>query len=185
MRRNWSKFLIVPLLICLSSCAFGTRRPILSYTAVTPVRSPNNIVIKVVAFEDSRVNKKTIGEVRNAYGMKTADVITETNIVAWITNALKSELRNAGYTVKETTGENEIQGEILKVYCAALLNYKGEVMMKVSLKKGDEVLLDKMYSGEASKLNLACTAKGYGTTLEESLQKAMIQVVSDVDGSLK
>lgn len=184
MCKNWSKFLIVSLMISLSGCAFGTRRPILSYTAVTPIRTPNNIAIKVVVFEDSRVNKKTIGEVKNAYGMKTADVITDTNIAEWITNALKSELRNAGYTVIEAA-ENKIQGEILKVYCKALLSYEGEVMIKVSLRKGNKKLLDKMYSGEASKLNLACTAKGYGVTLEESLQQAMVKVVSDVDMALK
>lgn len=184
MAKHWSRFIVVLLMIFASGCAFGTRRPILNYTAVTPVRTPNNIAIKVVAFEDSRINKKAIGEVRNAYGMKTADVITDTNIAEWITNALKSELRNAGYTVIEAA-ENEIQGEILKVYCRALLSYEGEVTIKVSLRKGNKKLLDKMYSGEASKLNLVCTAKSYGITLEESLQKAMIKVVSDVDRALQ
>ena len=176
---------VAVMTVSFSGCAFGTRRPTLGYTAIIPVRSPNNISIKVVQFEDVRPDKNIIGNVRNAWGIKTADVVTDTNISAWITDALKGELKNAGYTVVESVTENQVQGEVMKVYCDAFLNYEGEVMIKVVLKKGNNTLLGKVYSGKSTDLNWACTAKSYGVILERCLQQAMNQVISDVDRSLK
>lgn len=173
------------VLLNLSGCAFGTRKSTLRYTAVTPVKAPNNIQIKVAAFDDNRPDKNIIGNVRNGLGMKTADVVTDTNISSWTADALKTELKNAGYSIVEGDSQSEISGEVIKVYCDSYLNYEGEVIIKVTLKKDNNVLFTETYSGKASDLNWACTAKSYGVMLERSLQKALNQVVTDVEKSLK
>jgi len=169
----------------LSGCAFGTRHPMLAYTAITPVKAPNNISINVVQFNDSRPDKNIIGNVRNGWGMKTADVITDTNIADWITNALKAELKNAGYNVVQENASNSVSGDVLKVYCDTYLNYEGEVMIKIVLKKDNAVILDKTYSGKSTDLCWAATAKSYGIVLERSLQQAMNQVMEDLERSAK
>ena len=146
-------FAVVLSIVFLSGCAFGTRHPMLEYNTVTPVKPANNISIKISTFSDTRPDKNVIGNVRNGWGMKTADVITDTNIADWVSTALKSELKNAGYNVIEEDTKNLISGEVLKVYCDTYLNYEGEVMIKVVLKKDNSVILDKTYSGKSSDLS--------------------------------
>ena len=185
-----NKELIAVVMSCLltmaiSGCAFGTRRPTLDYLAVTPVKQQKNIAIKVVVFKDDRPDKNIVGNVRNGFGLKTADVITETNVSEWVTNALKVELKNDGYTIVDVGAENEISGEVIKVYCDSYMCYEGEVMIKVLLKRASNVLLEKTYSGKASDMNWAATAKSYGTILKQSLQQTMNQVVADVDRALQ
>lgn len=181
----FAMLLVSVLLLDINGCAFGTRRPILEYSPITSIRPSNNIVLQVIQLEDNRSDKNIIGNVRNAWGMKTADVVTDTNISRWITSALKSELKNAGYTVVDENSENEIKGEVTRVYCDALLNYEGEVSIKIVLNRGGEGLLNKIYSGKASALNWAATAKSYGVILQRSLQQAMNQVITDVDRTIK
>ena len=96
--------------VLLSGCAFGTRQPTLIYppavesgeksvahAAVTP--SPKNVRIVLKPFTDQRSDKKVVGTVRNAFGMRTADVIPTNSVTDWVTQALGTELRNNGYTV--------------------------------------------------------------------------------------
>lgn len=184
MRVLISAIIACTITATISGCAFGTRRPTLDYTAVTSAKQQKNIIVKVAVFKDDRPDKNIVGNVRNGLGLKTADVITETSISEWVTNALKAELKNDGYTIVDTSAENEIGGEVIKVYCDSYMCYEGEVMIKVSLKRANAVLLEKTYSGKASDLNWAATAKSYGTILQRSLQQIMIQVVGDVDGAL-
>ncbi len=180
-------FIIILSVIFLSGCAFATRKTFLEYNAITPVRNPNNVTIEVVPFEDDRPNKDTIGNVKNIFGVKTANILSEVNISQWITDALKSELENAGYKIVEKGTRNKIQGIVMKVYCNTLVDYEGEVIIKVSLKHGNNILLDKVYSGKSKKLSavVVLTLKAYRNILEKSLQQAMIQVVSDVDEILR
>jgi len=95
--------------VLLSGCAFGTRQPTLIYppavesgekavahAAVMPI--PKSVQIVLKPFTDQRSNKKVVGTVRNALGMRTADVIPTNSVTDWVTQALGTELRNNGYT---------------------------------------------------------------------------------------
>ncbi|MFH1798512.1 MAG: hypothetical protein ABH844_04120 [Candidatus Omnitrophota bacterium] len=170
--------------IMASGCAFGTRRPKLEYSAITPVCSQKDVRIRVEKISDVRPDKDVIGNVRNGFGMKTADVVTTTDIADWVTNALKLELNNAGYKVTVKESDNEISGEIVRVFCTANFNYEGEVIVSIILKVGSKVVINKTYSGKATALNWAATSKSYGTTLQRSLQQVMKQIVGDVERSL-
>ncbi len=46
------------------------------------------------------------------------------------------------------------------------------------------VLIDKKYSGKATNLNIAMTAKSYGKTIEQSLQNVMKQIILDINQKL-
>ncbi len=191
MNKGWLRFhrgfIIILLVIFLSGCAFATRKTFLEYKAITPIRNPNNVTIEVTPFEDDRPNRDTIGNVKNIFGVKTANILSEINISQWITDALKSELENAGYKIVEKGTRNKIQGIVMKVYCNTLVDYQGEVIIKVLLKRQNNILLNKVYYGQSSSLSgvVVLTLKSYRNILEKSLQQAMIQVVSDVDEILR
>ncbi len=183
---NKFKFIGFAVLVAVSfaGCAFGTRHPLLSYTPVSTSAQPRNITIYVETFKDERTEKNVIGNVRNGWGLKTADVVTDTSVSEWITNALKAELGNGGYVVAKDRVELAAGGEVITVYCDSFLQYEGTVTLGVVLKRNAEVLIDKKYTGKATNLNWASTAKSYGATLELSLQNTMKQIISDINQKL-
>ncbi len=168
----------------LAGCAFGTRKPILSYSPITSPRPAKGIAVQVAPLRDGRFEKELIGYMRNGYGMRTAKVVTETNISTWVTDALKAELTNAGYTVTEGSGPVTINGEVLQVFCDAYLQYEGKVELSLTVRRGSEVLLQKKYQGTSESLNLAGTSKSYALTLEKSLQSALRDVIREIDARL-
>ena len=167
--------------VVLTSCAFGTRHPLLEYKVVTANSQPKNITVYVENFKDERTEKNLIGNVRNGWGLKTADVVTDTDIAEWVTDALKTELGNGGYVVAKDRTELIAGGEVLTVYCDSYMQYEGNVTLGMVLKRNGETLIDKKYTGKATNLNIAATAKSYGKTVEQSLQNAMKQIISDIN----
>ena len=175
-------FLLLAICFIISGCAFGTRRPILKYTIGTISKPQNNINIFVDTFIDDRLDKEVIGHVRNGYGMKTAKVVTVTSISDWVSEAMKAELQNSGYTVTTDPNTNNIvEGEVIKVYCDSYMTYDGEVGIEVTLKKNGEEIFSRKYLGKDESINMACRAKSYGITLERCLQKALVDAVHDID----
>lgn len=179
------KILPLFLIAMISGCAFGTRRPLLEYNPIIRTSpEPRNVTVYVENFKDERADKSIIGNVRNGWGIKTADVVTDSNVAEWITGALKAEFGNYGYVVAKDRTELQAGGEVLTVYCDSFMQYEGEVRLGVVLKKNNEILLDKKYTGRASNMNWAATAKSYAKTLEQSLQNAMSQIMSDINEKL-
>jgi hypothetical protein len=189
--------------VFLSGCAFGTRQPTLIYppapetteksvaqAAVKP--SPRNVQIVLRPFTDQRSDKKVVGTVRNALGMRTADVIPTNSVTDWVTQALGTELRNSGYTVvseiptDSSQGTNAVvSGEILNVFCDMYFSYTGQVSLVAKVNQGGKELLNKHYAGEGSAgVAVAMTAESYAQSLALALSSALKQLVSDLDRSL-
>jgi hypothetical protein len=169
----------------MSGCAFGTRKPVLSYTPITPRNPANGVSVHILPFRDQRFDKDIVGYMRNAYGMRTAKVVTETNISDWVTNALKAELANAGYTVLDSKPESAtIEGQVLHVFCDAYLMYEGKVEVELTLRRGSDVLLQEKYRGTTQELNVAGTSRSYALVLQKSLQNALRDAIRDIDNQL-
>lgn len=182
MNKN-SLFYLLLVLFAISGCAFGTRMPTLTYNTVLPPGSPKNVSIKVVSFEDKRQNKVEIGYIRNAYGMRCAKVISTNGVGEWITNALKAELLNAGYVFSDDS-KNLVSGDIIEVFCDTSFAYEGKIMVRVILKKGEEIILDKNYSAKEEEMNWAATAGTITKVLEKTLQNVIKQVVFDINSKI-
>ena len=176
--------LMLLLALQISGCAFGTRHPLLTYTPLAKSSEPRNISVYVEPFKDERTERNVIGHVRNGWGMKTADVVTDTDISQWVTDALKTELGNGGYVVVKDRTDLVAGGEVITVYCDSFMQYEGTVTLGAILKKNGETLIDKKYTGKATNLNWAATAKSYGLTLDKSLQNAMQQIIADINQKL-
>lgn len=179
-------FVVSSIFLFISGCAFGNRRPCLTYTPFSSSQPGNNITLRVIPFEDSRQFKDTVGYSRNGFGMPCAKVIPQNSVTEWVTSALKLELTNAGYNTSEQEDVSDvIEGEVLDIFCDTYMSYEGRAMLKVVLKKDGKVILDKNYSAnKTGGINWAATASSFAKTLDETLQDVLRQVVFDINKEL-
>lgn len=190
--------LAISVLAGLSGCAFGTRHAELNYppakgggeviataeAAGTPAGAGFDVILAVA---DMRASKERIGNVKNGFGMDTANVVTEADIRTWVEDAFTRELTDAGYAVIPAgsgTGPDtaiKLDAEVTKVYCDAYLTYDGEVLMTVTLSRQGAPAHVKAYEGSGSVgLSWAATAKSYGESLSLALQDGIRQVMADL-----
>jgi len=151
------------------------------------IEPPRYTQIVVQKLQDKRVNKHLVGDVRNGFGMHTADVVPVNNADEWIENALKSELERNGFKI--TTSQNTasvmeypvLSGDIQHIYCSAFFTYNAIITIDFRFTNRDKVLLDKRYNGKDEEtLNMAATSSGYENSLSMALYQAVIKLVEDI-----
>lgn len=178
--------LVIISLLFISGCAWGNRQILLSYSPVSSPQPQNNISLRIVPFGDKRTIKDTVGYSRNAYGMRCAKIIPQNSVSEWVTNALKAELTNMGYSISEQeVTSNVIEGDVFDVFCDTYFTYDGSIGIKVVLKRDGKIALEKQYSAKKSGgVNWAATGKTFAKTLEMTLQDALRQAVFDINKEL-
>jgi len=191
--RGW----VVLAVVGASGCAFGTRNAELAYPpkeeeggvvataqAATAVSVQGRRVVLTVT--DERPNKARVGNVRNAFGMDTADVVTNDDIAAWVAGAFRHDLEALGYSVDTSpagAGEEAVQLEarVVEVYCDVYMTYDGDVALDVTFATPGRPPLNKYYKGAGSVgVNWAATAESYSESLARALQDAISQVAQDL-----
>ena len=180
-----------------SACAFGDRHVRLEYpppgpeaVAAVPASAPLAArTIHLGVFTDQRAERGRIGEVRNGWGMHTADVVAENDVCAWVREAVRTELERAGFHVAldcPAPGGLELRGEVLRVHCGAYMSYEGEVQLSGELRRDGAVLGRYPVSGKGSAgTNWGATEKGYGETLALALQAAARRLSSELSNGLR
>jgi hypothetical protein len=187
-------FLCVTMLTAFGGCAFGNRKVNLVYPpglnmaqrmkVATPAPDARSIVL--LSFIDQRAQKDRVGEVRNGFGMHTADVLAVNNIADWITSATKWELEHAGFRVtvakvRPAAGDPIVSGEVLKVHCGAFFKYGGEIEIALRLEQGGRTLIQRTYLGKGSAgTNWGATSESYSRALGEALQNATQNFVAEM-----
>jgi hypothetical protein len=180
-------------------CAFGDRHVALAYPPASTSESPaprlvpapaKGITIIVAGFSDER-DSSPIGEVRNGFGMHTADVLTDTDVTVWVAKAIARDLSAAGYKVKwagPATASERIQksGQVLTTYSRAYMTYEGEVSFMVQLTvDGKQVINKRMVGHGSSGVNFAATGEGYGESLSFALRGAVAELVAQLQPTLR
>jgi uncharacterized lipoprotein YmbA len=200
--RSLQPWLCVGALLLLSACAFGDRKVTLSYqpetaesdataakvtTAATgaPVADDGKLAFIVVPFKDERADKNIVGEVRNGWGMHTADVVVQNDVAQWITDGLKTELAKAGYRVVESAADDstaaQIEGTVARVYCTALFSYEAEVSFFATLHRDGKEVINQQYHGTGSAgVNMAATSGSYKDSLNRALAAALRSLIADL-----
>jgi hypothetical protein len=191
-------FLVSPLFLFGTGCAFGTRHAVLAYPPTSMLKTATNAPavshpekIALGAFTDERGDKVVIGYVRNGYGMKTAEVHLDSDVVPFINDAVRYELRKAGWeTVTEPAATNSdipvISGEVLVLHCDAFMTYEGDATLMIHATKNGREIFKKTYSGSGDgDLNWAMTSEGYGKAVSESVQEALLAFVRDIPTILR
>lgn len=203
--RRFHRLLFVAVTLLLTGCAFGTRYPTLIYpptdhagvvASAQAVSAPSLIHprarIVLNPFIDERSDKKLVGTVRNAYGMRTADVIPKNSVPDWVAQALAQELSQDGYDVVFGNGKTveepdvvTVDGQILNVFCDMYFSYTGKVSLLVHVARGGTDLFNRVYTGEGSAgLAFAMTEESYAQSLALALQDVLRQFLADLDASL-
>lgn len=165
--------------LCLTGCK--TQVP-LNYEPIHQKCAPNNISVTIPSFKDSRKNPKVVGSKRNAYGMPIIKIITEDNVSDWVTNALKTEMSNAGYMMTDTYLNSiyEVTGTILKVYATTYFIYHGRMSILVTIQKEGKQVFEKLYNTKISGgINWFATNKSCANTLKINLQEVCTQFIKD------
>lgn len=185
--------------VFLAGCAFGDRQVVLDYPpenssgggvisvaeAAEPLPNTGQSIV-VMKFEDLRSDKRIIGEVRNGWGMRTANVVVANNVSDWLTDAVTMELENQGILVIGSDAAQGSQlpvldGDILTVYCSAYLEYEGEVSFIARIQNAGVEVLNKRYTATGSVgLNWAATSESYEQSLSLALANAVRDLVSDL-----
>lgn len=100
-----------------------------------------------------------------------------------MTNALKSELKNAGYEVADSKKNIVINGEIISLSASSFYSYQAAIYLRVSVVNNGAVVLDKTYKGDSNKLDILqfSYSKGIEQALTSSLQQAIKQVIEDMN----
>lgn len=186
LRSPW-KSAVLGGLFC-TACAFGDRHVRLQYpsapeTAAVAASAPiTERVVHLGALVDRRAEKSRIGEVLNGWGMHTADVVADGDVVAWVRDGLRLELERAGFTVLPAPpepGRTELAGEVLEVHCSAYFEYEARVQLRFELRRDGAVLQQDVLAGKGSAgMNWAATEAGYGESLGLALRDATRQLVA-------
>ena len=119
----WTVF----LMLLSSGCAFVDQKvPLIYNQGVANVNAGNYGAIQVEKPTSPDLQEKNnglfiIGNVKNTYGMKTADTVTGDSVSDWVTRALTMELEAAGFIpqiiddIGTSTGKG-IKTRVLKVW---------------------------------------------------------------------
>jgi hypothetical protein len=173
----------------MTGCAFGTRQVALQYSpAMCSSVIPGSPTVSIHNFTDTRTDR-SLGCVRNGYGMKLASVESkpgEPAVPMWISTALSDELKRAGCSVElgsskgESRGQFVISGDVQRVYVDSYMTLKGEISMAVAMKNGDRSVINRLYHAEASKMNWWGSSKEFQKTLDMTLQDLMKNMIPDI-----
>jgi hypothetical protein len=177
----------------VNGCAFGTRHATLIYPPASGITVATNAPpqaqlgkVSVGTFSDERAEKVVIGYVRNGYGMKTAEVHLDSDVVPFINAAVQHELKQAGWEiVDQQTATNSnipvISGEVLVLHCDAYMSYEGDATVMIHATRNGHEVFKKTYSGNGGgHMNWGMTGKSYGIAISEAVQEALLNFVRDM-----
>ena len=177
--------------VSMTGCAFVDKHVVLTYTPRNrkPAVPAEGLVV-VGPFADLRENPALVSEVRNGYGMHTANVYAEDeNAGHWVALALVAELRNQGYAVETSDlpadrhSNPHIGGSVPHVYAhlrvIPLLGgwYSARVKADVTLSLPSGTTWDTTVEGRASKGLWWGNTAEYEQVLERALRDMMKDLV--------
>jgi len=195
MRRPLLAGLVVAALLFSTGCAFGTRTVHLGVVTCAGVAgaTPTGLPIVVVARPvDSRPEPGVVGCVRNGFHMRTAGVVAENDVCAWVQDCLAASLSQYGYDVRKgSAGETVpagsyvvLQPTVQQVFCDSYMNYRAKVELSAELVVGEHRVPLGSYGGEASSMNWAARAATFSELLEQAMRQCLANMVPSLNQRL-
>ena len=132
---------------------------------------------------DRRKDTSVVGEVRNGFGMRTADVHGKGDAAAWLRDAAQSELQRAGFDVVEPDRRSDlvVDVQLQSTHCTAYLSYEGDVCIAAKALRSGRAIVDGVYTGRGGAgINWTATDASFAETLDLALQDALVQFARDV-----
>jgi len=189
LREDPMKFVIAVLaLVGLSGCAFIDQSTPISYNAppnLEVAQGAADITLQVSARDGRASNKDRVGSVKNGYGMETARIISENDLVSLVRGGVENELGSLGY--KMGAGGFNVGVELQTFYNDFKTGFfsgdsVAEVAFNLSVTKPDGgYVYSRSYKGIGMKKNIMmAVASNARPALEEALTNAMEQLINDV-----
>jgi len=181
-------FFIFPLIAIFGAgCAFGTRTAVLDYPGDGPWNAPAGAPLVLInEFDDGRV-QTDVGDVRNGYGMRTARVVTTSDVAEWVTEAVATELGAKGFDVETEGGSADpvlvVTGRVVEAYTTMKRRLRVFSVDVVVSRDGD-VLLEERYSGTPDRPR-GVRGEAYAEALNEVMQILANRIADDVGGLME
>jgi len=132
---------------------------------------------RVEPFTDSRPDKKKIAE--NQEDKVPKPVTTSGDVAQFCTEHFAETLRQTGLSIVSEGGDVVIGGEVMEFMVIETNTYKGEVRLKLTVKRGGNEGWVGVASGTSSRFGRSYKAENYYETLSDALLEAAERAVSD------
>jgi len=129
-----------------------------------------DVKFRVEPFTDSRPDTKKIAE--NQEDKVFKPVTTSGDVAQFCTEHFAETLRRNGLHVVSEGGDVVIGGEVMEFMVIETNTYKGEVRLKLTVKRGDNETWIGVASGTSSRFGRSYKAENYYETLSDSLIEA-------------
>lgn len=196
MRHTVLSGLLVLALLSSTGCAFGTRTVHLSevkYPSAASTSAETGQEIVVAAPVDQRAETDCVGCVRNGFYMRTAKVVADGDVCAWVQDCLATGLRQYGFRVREASpgdappdaGLLVVKPTVGKVFCDSYLRYCAEVQVSIEIVTGGEPVFLGTYHGTWSSMNWTARAESYQESLEQAMRGCLTRMVPAIVGRIR
>jgi hypothetical protein len=165
--------------------------------APSPTASQNGKVVSVARPQDLRPDPTTVGNIRNGYGMVTAQVRSNSDVAMWVANSLIGGLEQAGYRVERAETVETAQTPIAidigvsRVFTEYVPTFftidgKADVAAQVEVYKQGQRILRRVYTGKYENANfvVATSAGEYQELLNEAMKDFLQKAIPDLTNSL-
>lgn len=182
---------VCSLLLLSTGCVFGERSTALTYPPGRKVRVQHAIeaathqppLITLGEIRDERTEPR-IGEIRNAWGWKTADLQASTDVAAWVRDALRYELMRSGYEVIDgpsLDGVLDIDGAVVKAFAIGENAYDSDVIIEIQLDRpGREPQTSRYFGRATTAMHVGVTGTNWDQSLALALSDALRELMVDV-----
>ncbi len=136
-----------------------------------------DVKIQVDPFVDTRENRAKFGE--NQEGKTPRPVTTSGSVAEFCTQNFRNVLKQYGLTVVPSGGDVIVAGDILEFMVTETNTYKGEVRLKVAVKKGGKTEWGGVAAGTSSRWGRSYKDENYYETISDALLEASTRAIED------
>ena len=146
-------------------------------TGVVNLAGLTDVKVQVDPFVDTRENKAKFGE--NQEDKTPRPVTTSGSVADFCTQNFRNTLKQYGLTVVPSGGDVIVAGEILEFMVIETNTYKGEVRLKLNVKKRGKTEWAGVAAGASSRWGRSYRDENYYETISDALLEASTHVVED------
>ena len=144
---------------------------------VTNLSGLADVKVQVDPFVDTRENKAKFGESQEDKVPKA--VTTSGNVAEFCTTNFRNLLKQYGLTIVPSGGDVVVSGDILEFMVIETNTYKGEVRLKLAVKKRGKTEWAGLAAGTSTRWGRSFKDENYYETISDSLLDATAHVMED------